>query len=289
MAPRPDQLGARESLQDLLCRLDSAERQISELRDYLDHAQRLSTLGTLTTLVAHELNNLLTPTVAYCQMALSSPQDQHLAIKALRKAELAAAKATEVAQAILDFSRPNPTQSGGHDRGLQTAKVTTAIESALACLSRDLSKDGITLNLAVHPEDKVQIRPVALQQVFLNLILNARQAMIPRGGTLSFHTEPLTGSICPPLKAVAAGCLNILEERSDHRPRVQIRVSDTGAGMPPEIMNRLFVPFTRQSTDGSGLGLVVCLKLIQDAGGAILVESEPNRGTTFTICLYSVV
>lgn len=282
------QTGTRVSLPDLLARLATAERQLHELRDHLDHAQRLATLGTLTALVAHEFNNILTPTVSYCQMALASPQDHPLALKALRKAETAAARATEISTAILGFAKPSGSSSGGSVDQQQVANISSAANSALACLSRDLSRDSIDLRVNVDAVVAVRMRPVALQQVFLNLILNARRAMIPRGGTLTFHTEHLKSTLNPPQTAVVGGCVQILDGHRDSRSRILIRVTDTGVGMANETLRRLFVPFSSPSGHGSGLGLVVCLKLIQDAGGAVIVESEPGNGTSFTMCLYSV-
>ncbi len=282
------QTGTRESLPDLLARLATAERQLHELRDHLDHAQRLAALGTLTALVAHEFNNILTPTVSYCQMALASPQDHPLALKALRKAEAAATRATEISAAILGFAKPSHSRPGGSLDHQHVANISSAVSSALACLSRDLNKDSIGLRMDIDSAASVRMRPVALQQVFLNLILNARRAMIPRGGTLTFHTEPLTTALAAPPSAVVGGCAQILDQPRESGPRLMICVSDTGAGMTNEALRRLFVPFSSQSGHGSGLGLVVCLKLIQDAGGAVIVESEPGKGTSFTICLYSV-
>jgi signal transduction histidine kinase len=237
--------------------------------------------------VAHEFNNILTPTVSYCQMALASPQDHPLALKALRKAEIAATRATEISAAILGFAKPSLSPPGS-SLDHQAANISSAVNTALACLSRDLNKDNIGLRLDIDPVASVRIRPVALQQVFLNLILNARRAMIPRGGTLTFHTEPHTTALTPSQPAVVGGCAQILDQPRGTEPRLLIRVSDTGTGMTKETLRRLFVPFSNQSGHGSGLGLVVCLKLIQDAGGAVIVESEPGKGTSITMCLYSV-
>ncbi len=148
------------------------------------------------------------------------------------------------------------------------ARLPQVIDDAIACLARDPRKDGIDLTIDV-PDILLAISPLNLQQILLNLVLNARQAMRRHGGSLR-------------ITAKAEGSL------------VHIDVVDTGPGIPPEIIDRLFEPFVTQrggpnrdpnEPKGTGLGLCICRDLVRNAGGSISVDSPPGQGATFHIRL----
>lgn len=244
----------------LLAHLRRVEEQFQQIRQGLTHSHRLATLGTLTSIIAHEYNNILTPVISYAQLALANPQDVELLRKAVEKSLAGAERAAHISASLLGFAREHDPEP--------VALLPQVVEDSLACLGRHPSKDGIELVVDV-PVLYLAISPLSLQQVLLNLLLNARKAMRRKGGTLT-------------IRATA------------HGPRARITVADTGPGIPSAIADRLFEPFVTHATDthespsdpkGTGLGLCICRELVQNAGGTIEVESHPGRGATFIVTL----
>lgn len=266
----------------------SVERELDELRQRahrlereVERCQRLATLGTLAASVAHEFNNLLTPIVSYAQMALHTPSDGEMVTKALRKAIEGSEKASEIASSMLGFIREE-------DEGC--VHVGHALQDALGCLARDPRKDGIVLRVNIGPECWVQMRPVALEQVLLNLILNARDAMLPGGGTLTVNATCSTWNLQTPHSS------RTRQNQASNDECVEIELADNGCGMRPEIAAHAFEPFVRDRTRGNragrrtptastGLGLSICKRLVEETGGAIILESTEGVGTKFTIRL----
>ena len=143
-------------------------------------------------------------------------------------------------------------------------------------MARTPEKDGIYCVYNIDPELKVSIAPIALQHVFLNLLLNACRAMRPKSGDLLIET--------------ARSTWNTGQEEMNSRGCIEIRIQDTGHGMTPDMAEQVFEPFYSATIEddlqeGSGLGLTICKRLIEDAGGTIAVESTINEGTVFTIRL----
>ena len=257
--PRPDELA---HVEQLLKHFEQLEAQFQQLRDGLTHSHRLATLGTIASMIAHEYNNILTPVISYAQLALSDPDDAALMRKAVEKALAGAERAAKISSSVLGFTRETDDKDIAH--------LPETIDEAISCLGRDLAKDGITLTVDV-PDVLVAIAPLNLQQVMLNLVLNARKAM-NHGGQLR-----ITGN-----------------QEGAH---VRLQVSDTGPGIPAEIRDSLFEPFVTRHADapdagsegkGTGLGLCICRELIRGAGGEIEVESPPNEGATFRLTLLKV-
>ncbi len=245
-------------------RIDELAARIQQLERDLQHAERLATVGTLAGAIAHEFNNILTPVMSYAQLALHSPNNPELVAKALQKAVDGTEKAAHIASSVLGFIRDDDTAPITH--------VAAAVQDSLTCLAREPEKDGIQLNLDIPQDAWVRIRPVALQQVLMNLVLNARDAMQPKGGKITIRSTCSTWN------------------SGGRNGPVIITISDTGHGIAPDLIPRLFQPFVRGpkapgASRGTGLGLVICKRLINEAGGTINVESEIGRGTTFTITL----
>lgn len=246
-------------VEQLLEHFELVESQLEQVRESLTHSHRLATLGTIASIIAHEYNNILTPVVSYARLALSKPNDQELMKKAVEKALMGAERAAKISSSLLGFARESD--------GQHVANLPQVIDDTIACLARDPRKDGIELKVDM-PDLKAAISPLTLQQVLLNLLLNARQAM-RRGGHLRISGRP-EGSM------------------------IHIEVADTGPGIPPEIIDRLFEPFvTRRGgpqrdpdePKGTGLGLCICRDLVRAVGGSISVESQPGQGATFRIRL----
>ena len=258
---------SRESgLDEVLRQLDEAQHRVDDLQRGMMRSHRLATLGTLASVVAHEYNNILTPVISYAQLALGRPEDQDLLIKAVERALQGAERAARISTSMLDFARDS--------EGPEYASLPEAVEEALQCMAREPAKDGIELELDL-PRVRVAIPALALQQVLINLMLNARKAMKRRGGRLR----------------VAA----------TQRGRwVRLTVSDTGPGIPESVRDRLFEAFvtepigedagpgSAQKHSGTGLGLSICKQLVEDAGGTIRVESQTGEGASFHIDLERV-
>ncbi len=245
--------------EEVLGRLEQIEGQFSQVKEGLAHLQRLSTLGTLTATVAHEFNNILTPVISYAQMALAKPGDEELGIKAHNKALEGAERASKLCASLLGYAR--------EDEASACANLHDVVHSAVNCLGRGLEKDGIRLDVDLPDDITVAMPPSSLEQVLVNLVLNARKAMAEAGGTLS-------------LKASADQTV------------VRLDLIDTGRGVSPEVADRLFEPFVTHAPGaslptekGTGLGLSVCRDLITAAGGQISFDSEPGHGTTFHLVI----
>ncbi|MFI5379530.1 MAG: sensor histidine kinase [Tepidisphaerales bacterium] len=246
-------------------RLTELQQQLDAVRQQLVESQRLATIGTISAVVAHEFNNLLTPIVSYCQYALQSAEqeqpDMDLIRKALSKSCSSADRAGQICHSMLGLAR-------GHTQH-HSASVQRIVDDTLLVLARDPAKDGIALRVQVQPELTVRCDPVQLEQVLLNLLINARQAMLGKGGALT-------------IKAT----------RVESTGEVKIQVIDTGPGIPERIQPRIFEPFfTTKGTArkgekrGTGLGLHVCKEIIEQHRGRIELQSEVGKGTTFTVFL----
>ncbi len=234
-------------------------RQNETLKLQVDQLQALANVGVCTSMIAHELNNILTPLINYALLALRHPDDSELTAKALTKVSNNCQKASDIMQSILSVVT-------GETENIVETPLLALTEQVFNCICRDFAKDAITVQLDIPSDLTVYAVPIQLQQVMMNLILNAREAMLENGGTLTITAKK-------------------------NRSAVKIEVSDTGCGIPREYIDNIFDPFfttkkrSTSETSGSGLGLSYCLKTVQKAGGTIEVESLHGVGTTFTITL----
>lgn len=236
------------------------EQQLHELRQELVWSNRLTTLGTMSAVLAHEYNNLLTPIGSYAQLALANPEDAELTQKALEAAVQGVAQARAVAEATLDFARPNDAEEPAH------TAIREVVERSLMCLGQPLAYDEVQLETDL-PDVELAIPAMRLQQVLVNLIDNARKALAGQR---------------PPRRLELKG-------RVQDRGLI-IEVTDDGPGIPSDIIQRVFEPFVTQaphgqSCKGTGLGLRICKDLIESAGGWIQAESQLSQGTTMRFWL----
>jgi signal transduction histidine kinase len=234
--------------------------ETEQLRQQLLQAQRLSSVGALASSVAHEFNNILTTIINYAKLALKAHGDDAARTQALEKIFKGGQRAATIINSMLGFARNTATQRESTD-------LVALIEEALILTEKDLSKHRVQVEKKFQGRPRAEVVPAQIEQILLNLIINARQAM-PRGGRL------------------------ILEVRENPRSHmVEVRVSDTGVGIPPERMRLIFEPFyTTKEPDetghgGTGLGLSVCRQIIEQHQGRIRVESQVGKGSTFTIKL----
>jgi signal transduction histidine kinase len=250
----------------LLSRINQMQAQLDFLREQLTESQRLATIGTISAVIAHEFNNLLTPIVSYSHYALQSANSENpdtvLIKKALTKSFQSSEKAGRICTSLLALARGESTA--------ERVSVQKLVEDTLLVLARDPQKDGIALRVQVQPDLLVNADAVQLEQVLLNLLINARQAMAgTRGGSITIRAQQESAS----------------EE-------LRLQVIDTGPGIPERVLPRIFEPFfttkgtvKKGETKGTGLGLAICKEIIEHHGGRIEVQSEVGKGTTFSLYL----
>ncbi len=190
----------------LIAKLADMQSQLNALRDQLTESQRLATIGTIAAVIAHEFNNLLTPIVSYSQYALQSAEseapDLGLIKKALEKSFQSSTKAGRICTSMLGLARGEST--------VGAISVQKMVEETLLVLARDPQKDGIALRVQVQPDLKVTGDPVQLEQVLLNLLINARHAVLGSKG----------------------GSITIRGQATDDGAEARIQIVDTGPGIP---------------------------------------------------------
>jgi two-component system, NtrC family, sensor kinase len=223
------------------------------------HSQRLAALGTQTASLAHEINNVMTPVVGHAQHALKMGDAESMA-KALRRTLKQSEMVLSMMRRVLGFASDDSASWG-------TVDVEQLIDDSVDCLFRDLSKDGIDIVRSSETGLVVSGHAGQLQQVLFNLLINARDAMDGKKGRIT-------------ISSVLAGDL------------VEISVSDRGCGIDPDDLSKVFDAFysTKMAGEGrarggSGLGLMVCKEIVEGHQGSMSVQSEPGRGSTFTIRL----
>lgn len=306
----PAAAAATDHLADLSARLDAARVELDGLYHELERLNRLAAMGTIAGMIAHEFNNILAPMLTYSQMALSAPHDIDLTRKALQRSVSGTERAAKVADAILRFVRDDdtsathPTKLAPREGTSPTCVVRAVVEDAITCLARDPARDGVRVETSIPAEMHAAIDAAALQQVLVNLILNARHAIGNRAGTLRISAG--THASAPATPAGAADSRNatsslgvgsmwntVDESGEDDATRrsgwVVLSIQDNGPGIAPERLARMFRPFNTDGGSavrrGTGLGLVICQRLVAAAGGWIVVESGATPGTTISIVL----
>lgn len=264
-----------QSEQEILDELNSLEAGLGRVSDDLEHLQRLAAIGTLAAGVVHEMRNLLTPAMTYSDLLLSREVDEATRNRILAKIAKGVRQAVDVSDSMLELA------AGAHPEK-RSADIDLVVRDVLTCLGQRSRASRVQIQTAVEPGTRACIQPLELQQILLNLILNAIRALGDRQGTITIRA---------------------LTEESG---RVKIAVSDTGPGIPDGIRDRLFEPFVtappdasskstattampsptehRQPTGGTGLGLAICRQIIRRNNGSISVDSS-RQGTSFVILL----
>ncbi|HEY0874174.1 MAG TPA: ATP-binding protein [Vicinamibacterales bacterium] len=244
------------------------ERALRDSEEQLRQAHKMEAVGRLAGGVAHDFNNVLTAIFGYTDLLLDQLRTDDPRRSDVEEIRRAAERAAALTRQLLAFSRKQVMQP----HVLDLNEVITSVRKLLARLA------GEDIALEIHTEpDLLRVRadPGQLEQVLMNLVANARDAM-PRGGALSIRTrnEPVAadGTGRPGLHA---GAYAVIE------------VGDTGVGMPAEVRERVFEPFftTKELGKGTGLGLATVYGIVKQTGGSIYVESEPGQGTKFIIYL----
>ena len=242
------------------------------MAEQLRHQEQLAALGEMAGGIAHDFNNLLASIMLYAQLPLNRhtelPDDVTRSLKTILTES---DRAAQLVQQILDFSRRAILQT-------EHLNLVTFTQDVINILKRTIPENiRIQLNLACR-QCVIEADPTRIQQVLINLALNARDAM-PGGGKLRIDLDhrTLSPDESPPVNGMEPGAW------------AHLQVSDTGTGMPEEVLSHLFEPFftTKEPGQGTGLGLSQVYGIIKQHEGFIDVESAPGEGTTFSIYLPS--
>ena len=229
-----------------------------QLEEQLQISEKMASIGLLAAGVAHEVNTPLTGISSFTQMLLQGAEPDDPKTKVLEKIERQTFRAAKIVNGLLNLARPAQTDSAAVD-------LNVVINDVLALLEHQLRNGRIQVRKELNASPLlVQGVEYKLQQVFLNLFLNARDAM-PRGGWLTIATrDDGTGAV--------------------------VEVGDTGSGIPPEQLSRIYDPFftTKDLGKGTGLGLSITYGIVQEHGGTITCDSAIGQGTRFTLSLPTV-
>jgi len=236
------------------------EEQVGILKEQLAHAQRLTALGELVSTTTHEFNNVLMTIINYAKMGLRH-RDHETRQKSFEKILAAGNRAARITNSILGFAR---NRSGS----FEATDMVKLVDDTLLLLEREMNKYRIAVEKQIEPVPPALASPNQIQQVLLNLLINARQAMLQGGRVL----------------------IRLSQDRDSGM--IELMVRDTGCGMAPDTLRRIFDPFftTKSGPDssgkgGTGLGLSACRDIIEAHQGRIRVDSSPGKGTAFTIKL----
>ena len=246
-------------IKELTDNLEERNRQLIEFQNELVRSEKMATIGLLASGIAHEFNNIMAGISGYAQLAKSNPKflEQFVEV-ALTQTE----RALELTRSLSTYHRSNKNEKSNCD-------IASVVDSALCLVQKELESKGIQLSSTLEENmPRAAIKPGQLQEVVLNLIINAIHAIKEKG------TITIGG-------------------KADSSPnRIELWVSDTGEGIQEENLQRIFDPFFTTKgalgggeQEGMGLGLSVCYNVVRARGGHIGVESEVGRGTTFTITL----
>ncbi|HEX4086665.1 MAG TPA: PAS domain S-box protein [Chthoniobacteraceae bacterium] len=254
----------------LLHARDTSEQK--RLQEQFYQSQKMEAIGRLAGGIAHDFNNLLTAIIGYNEIVLGGLNERDPLRRSSEEVRMAAERAARLTKQLLAVSRKQTLQP----RIVDMNAVATDIEKML----RRLIGDDVELSVIPSPKSAcVRADPSQIEQVLINLAVNARDAM-PSGGQLFVRVSSIALSTPP-------------DDAPDLAPGnyIVLRVTDTGSGMSEEIRERVFEPFftTKDPGKGTGLGLATSYGIIKQSGGRILCDSAPNRGATFSIYLPQVL
>lgn len=236
------------------------QAQVAQLRRDLDESRRFAALGELASTTTHEFNNVLTTILNYAKMGIRHT-DEATRTRALEKILSAGQRAEKITNGVLGIAR-----NRSHDPA--PTDLVALVSESLVLLEREMQKHRVQIETQLEPSGKAWAVAGQIQQVLLNLLTNARQAM-PSGGRVGIRVA----------EDAATGTVDLI-------------VQDTGEGISPELLPRIFDSgfSTKTGPDasgkgGAGLGLAACKEIVESHGGKIRVQSAVGRGTAFTLKL----
>jgi PAS domain S-box-containing protein len=248
----------------------AAEEEKQALEGQLRQAQKMEAIGTLAGGIAHDFNNILSGMVGYADLALMARSDQGKITEYVSQIRQAAYRATDLVRQILTFSRQT-------EQTKQRLRIGTIVKECLKLIRASLPS---SIEIHQHIDDaalSVMADPTQIHQIIMNLCTNAHHAMQDLGGVLEVTVAPITAPEAP-----GTG-----PELHSADALLRLTVRDTGCGMTPQTLERIFDPYftTKEKGKGTGLGLAVVHGIVKDCGGAIRVTSTPGSGTTCEIDL----
>jgi PAS domain S-box-containing protein len=246
-----------------------AEQEMKTLEEQLRQSQKMEAIGRLAGGIAHDFNNMLTIIKGYCQLSLSELKEDHPLRENLDGIHKATDRATDLVRKILAFSRRQTME-------MKVLDLNTLLTDLDKLLRRIIGEDIELVTILAEDLGSVKADPGQIEQVILNLAVNAKDAM-PNGGKLTIETANAELD-----ETYARSHIVVIPGRY-----VMFSMSDIGVGMSPEVRERIFEPFftTKEKDKGTGLGLSTVYGIVKQSGGNIWVYSELGQGTTFKIYL----
>jgi signal transduction histidine kinase len=289
----------QESLENYLESLESANRQLKQAQEELIRTEKLASIGRFAAGVAHEVGNPLGAILGYTSILKKDGITREESADYMKRIEGEIERINKIVRELLDFARPSKLE-------IREVEINKTIESTLSLLSYQKDYKNIETQLDLQSDlPLIKGDESQLSQVFINIILNAIDAM-PTGGTLQIQTKE---HVVEYLSVDGSQRIYAPRRRSDpmesdyshlrkHPPfsagltkfsggdrLVEVRITDTGTGIKKEDLENIFDPFftTKAPDKGTGLGLSISLKIVESLGGEIRVESEVGKGTTFEV------
>ncbi len=259
-------------------RVEERTHELREAQAQLIQTEKLASLGKLSASIAHEINNPLSGILTYAKLISrklrTGPPDAegvHTALQQLALVERETQRCCSIVRNLLDFARQR-------EPSFQAVDVGAVIAEALSLLENRLAIQNVTVTTEFGPVPTVRADFGQLRQAFVNILMNACEAM-PTGGTL----RAVTREISPP-GGGKAGSVSSTGMPGPPIRLVEVAISDSGQGIPKEHLSKIFDPFFTTKEKGTGLGLSVVYGIVQKHGGKIVVESQVDQGTTVTLC-----
>ncbi len=261
--------GVVVSLDDITERVNAEEERL-ELERHLQQTQKLESLGVLAGGIAHDFNNILTIILGYCYVFKDEIDAESTHADYVRKIEDAANRAADLCRQMLSYAGKNQLQHSAINMNALTDEMVKMLSSGI--------KKNVTIELALHDVQTIIADSSQIQQIIMNLIINAAEAIGENNGTImiSLSRKEMSGGLSDTDftgKTIRTGRYICLE------------VSDNGCGMDKETQNRIFEPFYTTKFTGRGLGMSATLGIIKSHDGALQLTSEPGAGTTFKVYL----
>jgi len=246
-----------------------AEEEKLKLQMQLQQAQKMEAIGTLAGGIAHDFNNILSAIIGYTEIALDDVKKETLLHNNLQEVFKAGKRAKNLVKQILTFSRRS-------EQELQQLQVKYLAKDALKLLRASLPTT-IEIRQDIQSDSFVLADPTQIHQVLMNLCTNAGFALQDKGGVLEVKLEDMELDT------------DFTSRHPDMKPGsyMKLTVSDTGHGMPPDVLERAFDPFftTKKKGEGTGMGLSVVHGIVKNHGGTVTASSEPGKGSTFKVFL----
>jgi signal transduction histidine kinase len=289
----------QENIDNYLKSLELANKKLKEAQEELIRTEKLASIGRFAAGVAHEVGNPLGAILGYTSILEKDGMDREESKDYLKRIEKEIERINRIVRELLDFARPSKFEI--HD-----VEINKVMENTLSLISYQKIFTSIETQLELKPNlPMIKVDESQLSQVFINIILNAIDAM-PGGGILRIQTEdlfiedPLEDSFQQfysrrrredPIESDYSRLRKldpvstVLAKFQKGERLVKIRISDTGVGIEREDLERIFDPFftTKEPDKGTGLGLSISLRIVESMGGKIRVESEVGKGSAFEI------